>query len=344
MKIIIETKRLIIRETTLDDFDNLKEIISNPITMKFYPKPYDDNGVNRWLNWCINSYKENGFGLWAVCLKSTGEYIGDCGISLQNIDGEIVPEVGYHENPKYQHNGFIYEASQAVIKYGFTALGFSKLYSYMTSSNIPSRCVAIRNNMHFEKTYLDEGIEHSVYSLSKEKWKSLQNRRPSNKMEKAILIGPPGAGKSYLSKQLAKMTNIPLYHLDMLFWKENWQNVSREEFIEIQNTITNTNKWIIDGSYVSTLEYRIEKCDTVIVMDFNIDECIANESIRRGTKRSDLPEFLEEKEDPEFIEYIKNYPNTEMKMLEAYLFANKHLNVIRLHNREETKIFLEKLR
>ena len=93
---ILETKRLVIREYTPKDFDALYEILSDAETMKYYPNPYDENGVRRWIDWCIGSYKQNGFGLWALELKETGEFIGDCGISMQNIDGEILPEIGYH--------------------------------------------------------------------------------------------------------------------------------------------------------------------------------------------------------------------------------------------------------
>ena len=86
---ILETNRLIIREYTPGDFDALYEILSDAETMKYYPKPYDENGVHRWINWCIDSYRQYGFGLWALELKETGTFIGDCGISMQNIDGEI---------------------------------------------------------------------------------------------------------------------------------------------------------------------------------------------------------------------------------------------------------------
>jgi RimJ/RimL family protein N-acetyltransferase len=106
MKKILETERLIIREYTEEDFDSLYEILSDGETMKYYPKPYDENGVQRWINWCLGSYSENGFGLWALELKDTGVFIGDCGISLQNIDGETLPEIGYHINKKYLYHQF----------------------------------------------------------------------------------------------------------------------------------------------------------------------------------------------------------------------------------------------
>ena len=85
IKVILETKRLILREYNKDDFKELYEILSDPITMSHYPKPYDEEGTMRWINWCINSYKENGFGLCAIILKETNTFIGDCGISMQKL-------------------------------------------------------------------------------------------------------------------------------------------------------------------------------------------------------------------------------------------------------------------
>ena len=84
---ILETERLILREYTWADFDRLYEILSDPETMAHYPKPYDAAGVRRWIEWSLDNYEKYGFGLWAVELKETGAFIGDCGLTMQNIDG-----------------------------------------------------------------------------------------------------------------------------------------------------------------------------------------------------------------------------------------------------------------
>ena len=105
MKIIIETEHLILREYTLDDFDKLYEILSDAETMAHYPSPYDENGTMRWLNWSLDNYQKYGFGLWAIELKETGEFIGDCGLTMQNIDGEALPEIGYHIHKKHWRKG-----------------------------------------------------------------------------------------------------------------------------------------------------------------------------------------------------------------------------------------------
>lgn len=165
--VILETNRLILREYKLDDFNDLYKILSDPITMSHYPKPYDEEGTKRWINWCIESYKQNGFGLWAVILKETNSLIGDCGISMQKIDGVWLPEVGYHINKDYWRNGYAKEAGLAVIKWAFENTNYNTLYSYMTKENVPSYKTAESLGMKFLKEYLDDEDVLLVYSIDK---------------------------------------------------------------------------------------------------------------------------------------------------------------------------------
>lgn len=77
---MIETERLILREYTMGDFEALYEIVSDPETMQHYPAPFDVERTKGWISWNLENYEKYGFGLWAVVLKKTGEFIGDCGI------------------------------------------------------------------------------------------------------------------------------------------------------------------------------------------------------------------------------------------------------------------------
>ena len=89
----IETNRLILRDYTMDDYEALYEIMSDPETMQHYPKPFDEEKVRSWIQWNLDNYQKYGFGLWAVTLKETDEFIGDCGITLQNIDGDYIVKI-----------------------------------------------------------------------------------------------------------------------------------------------------------------------------------------------------------------------------------------------------------
>lgn len=167
---IIETKRLRIREYTWEDFSALYEILSDAETMKYYPRPYDENGVKRWINWCLDSYKQNGFGLWALELKETGEFIGDCGISMQKIDGEMLPEIGYHINKKFWRQGYAKEACSAVKDWLFENTKFDSVYSYMNQENVASYSTAASNGMTMIKAYDDGEEALFVYRITRDEW------------------------------------------------------------------------------------------------------------------------------------------------------------------------------
>lgn len=171
---IIETNRLILREYTLDDFDNLYEIVSDPETMRHYPKPFDEERTRDWIEWNLENYKNYGFGLWVVTLKETGEFIGDCGISIQNIDGELLPEIGYHIHKKYWRRGFGSEAARAVRDWAFENTDYNCIYSYMKYKNVGSYSTAIANGMRKVKEYQDEKNKISyAYAITRDEWKLL---------------------------------------------------------------------------------------------------------------------------------------------------------------------------
>ena len=114
MKMILETERLFLREMTMDDFDSMYAVLADPEIMQHYPYSFDEERVRSWIERNMNRYKEDGFGLWAVCLKDTGEMIGDCGLTLQNIEGQMLPEIGYHIRKDQQRKGYAKEAAMAV--------------------------------------------------------------------------------------------------------------------------------------------------------------------------------------------------------------------------------------
>ncbi|MBQ6653973.1 MAG: GNAT family N-acetyltransferase [Erysipelotrichaceae bacterium] len=140
----------------MNDFDELHEIMSDAETMQFYPAPFDEAKTRRWIKWNLENYAKYGFGLWAVILKETGELIGDCGVTIQNIDGELLPEIGYHIHKKYWRRGFAREAGQAVRDWAFANTGYPSLYSYCKYSNEASCKTAEAIGMHFLKDYHDE--------------------------------------------------------------------------------------------------------------------------------------------------------------------------------------------
>ena len=147
----LETDRLILRELTMDDFACLYEILSDEETMKHYPKPFDEKKVKDWISWNIDNYETFGFGLWAVVLKENNQMIGDCGVTMQIIDGQIKPEIGYHINEKYQRRGYATEAAKICRDFIFENTPFNIIYSYMKYTNVGSYSVALNNGMKLVK-------------------------------------------------------------------------------------------------------------------------------------------------------------------------------------------------
>ncbi|MBR4825259.1 MAG: GNAT family N-acetyltransferase [Spirochaetaceae bacterium] len=176
MNYIIETERLKLRELTLDDTEKLALVLSDPQSMRFYPHPFSREEVEHWIKWNIENYKKYGFGLWAVIEKESGEFIGDCGITMQQVDlgfiqnpkngrvkalseacldrpyEDLFHEIGYHLRKEYRGKGYATEAARACSEFA-KSKGVKQIISYMKSDNLPSRHVAERNGMTFVKSF-----------------------------------------------------------------------------------------------------------------------------------------------------------------------------------------------
>ena len=162
-------------------------------------------------------------------------------------------------------------------------------------------------------------------------------------MKKIIVIGCPGSGKSTFSKALHNITKIPLYHLDMLFWNKDKTTIEKTVFLERLLKIIEYDEWIIDGNYASTMDLRMQNCDTVIFLDYPLDVCLEGIKERKGKARSDMPWIESDEDDIEFVEYVKNYnsqcrPNV-IELLRKY--SNKDIYVF--SNREQAEEFLNKI-
>ena len=148
---LLETERLTFRTLTLDDVDDLLKVLSDPEAMKFYPKPFDRQMTQAWIERNIQRYAQHGFGLWALILKESGKLIGDCGLVVQEVDGVEEVEIGYHIRRDLWGRGLATQAAQACRDYGFSQLGFDKLISLINPANIASRLVAEKNGMRLIK-------------------------------------------------------------------------------------------------------------------------------------------------------------------------------------------------
>lgn len=164
---ILETKRLYLKELTTNDFPALCAILQDIRVMYAYEHAFSKEECKEWFERQLSRYKKDGFGLWAVILKETNQLIGQCGITIQEIPHKKVLEIGYLFNYDYWHQGFAIEAASACKQYAFTSLQAKEVYSIIRDINVASKHVAIKNGMQkvtqFTKHYQGINMPHDVY-------------------------------------------------------------------------------------------------------------------------------------------------------------------------------------
>jgi RimJ/RimL family protein N-acetyltransferase len=170
VRIILETSRLTLREFRPEDADAFARIICDAETMRFYPLPFHRKDADLWIGRNLRRYEQNGHGLWAIESKSTGELVGDCGMTFQQVDSEVLPEIGYHLRRDQWGNGYATEAAQACRDYGFTRLQKDALISLIRPENVSSCRVALRNGMTIWKETTHAGLRHCVYRITRAEW------------------------------------------------------------------------------------------------------------------------------------------------------------------------------
>lgn len=175
---VIETNRLILREMTEEDYDALYAVLADSDIMQHYPYTFDETRVRGWITRNKERYKTFGFGLWAVCLKETGEMIGDCGLTMQMINGRIKPEIGYHIRKDMQCRGYAKESASAVRDWTFENTPFNEIYSYMKYTNIASCKTAISWGCKQVDEYEDDVNEITkVFAITRENWRNKNENR-----------------------------------------------------------------------------------------------------------------------------------------------------------------------
>ncbi len=164
---VLCTARLVLREFGPQDIDALELVLSDAQTMRYYPAPCDRTGVEQWIERNRQRYRDDGVGLWAMELQETHELIGDCGVILQQVDGESLYEIGYHLRRDFWGQGLATEAAIACRDWAFAHLKARRLISLIRPQNLPSRHVAERVGMTVWKEVTWRGLMHCVYSIKK---------------------------------------------------------------------------------------------------------------------------------------------------------------------------------
>ena len=166
---VLETKRLLLRQMIQDDLPALCRILQDEEVMYAYEHAFSDAEAADWLNRQLQRYKDDGFGLWAVILKESGELIGQCGLTMQDIPEGRVVEIGYLFRKDCWHKGYATEAAMGCKEYAFDTLDVSEVYSIIRDDNIASQNVARRNGMalcgQFTKHYYGIDMPHLIFCV-----------------------------------------------------------------------------------------------------------------------------------------------------------------------------------
>ncbi len=173
-------------------------------------------------------------------------------------------------------------------------------------------------------------------------WYNEKIKGREQNLQKIMVIGCPGAGKSTFARKLRDKTGLPLFYLDMLWHKPDKTTVSRAEFDRSLSEILEKERWIIDGNYGRTLEVRLKACDKVFLFDLPTDVCLLGAAARIGTKREDMP-WVEENFDPEFKAWIENFKRDEMPHVYLLLERYKTKDITVFHSRSEADEYLTKI-
>lgn len=162
-------------------------------------------------------------------------------------------------------------------------------------------------------------------------------------MQKTIIIGCPGSGKTTFAKKLSQLTNLPLIHLDAIWHKPDRTHISREEFDEILSKILSKKQWIIDGNYNRTMEMRMKYCDTIILFELDSETCLQGATERLSVQRDDMP-WIDSKLDIRLQQEIEEF--SEKVLPDIYALINKYganKEVIVFTSRKQADDYLSQL-
>lgn len=167
-------------------------------------------------------------------------------------------------------------------------------------------------------------------------------------MQRILIIGCSGGGKSTLSRKLSEKLALPLTHLDVLFWKPGWTESTYDEFRPKIAAVTATDRWIIDGNFSATFDIRMPRADTIIWIDQPRWLCLWRAFWRTtsqyGSNRPDLAPGCPEKYDWEFYKFIWNYRRNNVAKIERGIAQyGRHAKVIHLKSDNDIATFLGQL-
>jgi RimJ/RimL family protein N-acetyltransferase len=152
-RVPMPTRRLAFDELTADDLTDMAALLSDPVVMRYYPHPKDRGEALAWIQWNQGLYQQEGYGLWRIRLRATGEFVGDCGLTRQEVGGATEIEVGYHVRADLQGRGYATEAATACRDHAFDWLHARRLIAIIHPDNTASQRVAEKIGLAHERDF-----------------------------------------------------------------------------------------------------------------------------------------------------------------------------------------------
>lgn len=166
-------------------------------------------------------------------------------------------------------------------------------------------------------------------------------------MEKVIIIGCGGGGKSTLARKLGEILNIKVYHLDAMYWKPGWEMTAKDEWKKLIQQVIEEDSWLMDGNYGSTIDMRAQAADSIIFLDYSTTRCLYGIFRRRvmyhGRTRPDMNEGCPERLDWDFIKWVAKYKREKAPGIIARLeeFKLQGKEIYHFTNPRETEKFIK---
>jgi RimJ/RimL family protein N-acetyltransferase len=161
----LPTSRLLnFRQMTMDDLDAMAALLGDADVMRFYPRPKTRAEARAWIEWTLGNYARDGFGLWVI-EDPDGEFLGDCGLTWQTLDGAEDLEIGYHVVPARQGLGIATEGARACRDFA-RGRGVERLIAITAPENRPSQRVAEKVGMRWERSTTKSGVPVFVHGMS----------------------------------------------------------------------------------------------------------------------------------------------------------------------------------
>jgi len=168
-------------------------------------------------------------------------------------------------------------------------------------------------------------------------------------MQRVLVIGSGGSGKSTVAARLGELLGLEVHHLDKVFWSAGWVKPAPDEWLKTVTDLIERDSWVIDGNYSGTLEPRLQRADTIVFLDLPRVLCmwrIVRRFFRyRDGTRPDMAEGCHEKLDLEFVSWVWNYHRRSrpkvIRLLQEHADGKQ---IFRLRSRSEVKEFLSQIK